>query len=351
MDLEEIMTKIDLHLDGEEPQNNELDKEIKLETIDNINPKENIQRVKFTDEENKQIDEFSDKIDLHNSNIILQYGSGAQKKITNFSEKTLEAVKGKDLGEIGNLLNNVVVELKSFDEDDEKGLMGFFKKQGNKLDRMKVKYQSAEKNIQEIVKSLENHQIVLLKDISMLDKMYDLNEDYFKELSMYIEAGNRKLKKTYEEDIPRLEIEAKKTNLPEDAQKVNDLSQMANRFDKKIHDLDLTRMVSLQMAPQIRMVQASNALMAEKIQTTLANTIPLWKNQMVLALGIAHSKQAIDAQNAVNEMTNKLLKSNADQLKINTIEIMTPFLNSQPTHTHTHRHSHTYRHTHTPWCL
>lgn len=320
MDLEEIMTKIDLHLDGEEPQNNELDKEIKLETIDNINPKENIQRVKFTDEENKQIDEFSDKINLHNSNIILQYGSGAQKKITNFSEKTLEAVKGKDLGEIGNLLNNVVVELKSFDEDDEKGLMGFFKKQGNKLDRMKVKYQSAEKNIQEIVKSLENHQIVLLKDISMLDKMYDLNEDYFKELSMYIEAGNRKLKKTYEEDIPRLEIEAKKTNLPEDAQKVNDLSQMANRFDKKIHDLDLTRMVSLQMAPQIRMVQASNALMAEKIQTTLANTIPLWKNQMVLALGIAHSKQAIDAQNAVNEMTNKLLKSNADQLKINTIE-------------------------------
>ncbi|MDO4594568.1 MAG: toxic anion resistance protein [Tissierellia bacterium] len=309
------MTKFDLQLDVADQE------DVRLKNIDTENVKEEFKRVTYTPEEEKQIEDFSHKIDLHNSNIILQYGVGAQKKITDFSEKTLDAVKGKDLGEIGQLLNNIVVELKSIDDDEEeKGIRGFFKKQANKFDQMKVKYQTAEKNVEQIVKSLENHQITLLKDISLLDQMYELNEDYFKELSMYIEAGNRKLKRCYEEELPELEKRAKETNFPEDAQKVNDLQQMANRFDKKLHDLDLTRMVSLQMAPQIRMVQASNALMAEKIQTTIANTIPLWKNQMVLSLGINHSKQAIKAQNQVNEMTNKLLKSNADQLKINTIE-------------------------------
>lgn len=278
------------------------------------------QKVSFSPEEEKQIDEFAEKIDLANSNIVLQYGSGAQKKISNFSEKTLETVKSKDLGEIGGLLDKVVVDIKSMEEEEPSGPFGFFKKQVNKLEQMKVKYQSAEKNIDDIAKTLENHQITLMKDISMLDQMYALNEDYYKELSMYIEAGNRKLQKTYQEEIPALEQVAKTSNLPMDAQKVNDMKAMANRFEKKLHDLDLTRMVSIQMAPQIRMVQSSNSIMAEKIQTTIVNTIPLWKNQMVLALGMNHTEQAIRAQERVTNLTNELLKSNADKLKQNTID-------------------------------
>jgi uncharacterized protein YaaN involved in tellurite resistance len=278
------------------------------------------QKVSFSPEEEKQIDEFAEKIDLANSNIVLQYGSGAQKKISNFSEKTLETVKSKDLGEIGGLLDKVVVDIKSMEEEEPSGPFGFFKKQVNKLEQMKVKYQSAEKNIDDIAKTLENHQITLMKDISMLDQMYALNEDYYKELSMYIEAGNRKLQKTYQEEIPALEQVARSSNLPMDAQKVNDMKAMANRFEKKLHDLDLTRMVSIQMAPQIRMVQSSNSIMAEKIQTTIVNTIPLWKNQMVLALGMNHTEQAIRAQERVTNLTNELLKSNADKLKQNTID-------------------------------
>lgn len=307
------MSDIELKLDGE-------DKDEKLELVLDENKEVQMGSVNFTPEEEKQIDEFSKKIDLANSNIVLQYGSGAQKKISNFSEKTLDTVRNKDLGEIGGLLDKLVVDIKSMDEEEASGPFAFFKKQTNKLESLKHRYESTEKNIDVITKTLEDHQITLMKDISMLDQMYELNEDYYKELSMYIEAGKRKLQRTYEEEIPALEQVAQKSNLPMDAQRVNDLRAMANRFEKKLHDLDLTRMVSIQMAPQIRMVQSSNSIMAEKIQTTIVNTIPLWKNQMVLALGMNHTEQAIRAQERVTNLTNELLKSNADKLKQNTID-------------------------------
>ena len=306
------MSDIKLRLDGE-------NEEVELKPVEYKEKIQIDQSIKFSPEEEKQIDDFSQKIDLEDSNIILQYGVGAQKKISNFSEKTLNTVKNKELGEIGGLLDKVVSEIKSMDQDDG-GMFGFFKKQKSKLENMKLKYQSTEKNIDEITKALDNHQITLLKDISLLDQMYELNEDYYKELSMYIEAGNRKLKRTFEKDIPALENTARISNLPMDAQKANDIKAQANRFEKKLHDLDLTRMVSMQMAPQIRMVQSSNSIMAEKIQTTIVNTIPLWKNQMVLALGMSHTEQAIRAQEAVTNLTNDLLKSNADKLKQNTID-------------------------------
>lgn len=307
------MSDIELRLDG-------LSEDDKLDTISEkeIDLVEN--KITFSPDEEKMIDEFSKKIDLEDTNIILQYGSGAQKKISNFSEKTLDTVKNKDLGEIGGLLDKLVVDIKSMDQEETSGPLGFFKKQVNKIDALKSKYQSAEKNIGDISKILENHQITLMKDISMLDQMYELNEDYYKEISMYIEAGNRKLMATYNEDIPALESKARESNLPLDAQKVNDLKAQANRFEKKLHDLDLTRMVSIQMAPQIRMVQSSNSIMAEKIQTTIVNTIPLWKNQMVLALGMNHTDQAIRTQKRVTDLTNDLLRKNADTLKQNTIE-------------------------------
>ena len=295
------MSDIKLTLDGanEDDKLEEVGKEIDL--VEN--------KITFSPEEDKMIEDFSQKIDLEDTNIILQYGSGAQKKISNFSEKTLDTVRNKDLGEIGGLLDKLVVDIKSMDAEESSGPLGFFKKQINKLDALKSKYQSAEKNISDISKILENHQITLMKDISMLDQMYDLNEEYYKEISMYIEAGNRKLMKTYKEDIPALESKARTSNLPLDAQKVNDLKSQANRFEKKLHDLDLTRMVSIQMAPQIRM-----------IQTTIVNTIPLWKNQMVLALGMNHTEQAIKTQQRVTDLTNNLLRKNADILKQNTIE-------------------------------
>lgn len=308
------MSDIKLTLDGADERDDKLDK-ITGETPDTI---EN--NIKFSDEEEKMIDEFSKKIDLEDTNIILQYGSGAQKKISNFSEKTLDTVRNKDLGQIGGLLDSVVNDIKHMDEEESSGPLGIFKKATNKISDLKTKYQSAEKNINEVAKTLENHQITLMKDISMLDQMYDLNEDYYKEISMYIEAGNRKLKDLYENGLPELESKARKSNLPLDAQKVNDLKSQANRFEKKLHDLDLTRMVSIQMAPQIRMVQSSNSIMAEKIQTTIVNTIPLWKNQMVLALGMNHTDQAIRTQQRVTDLTNELLRKNADSLKQNTIE-------------------------------
>lgn len=308
------MSDIELKLDGLEEDDEKLDKILKSEV-------ENVQnKVVFTEDEEKMIDEFSKKIDLENTNIILQYGSGAQKKISNFSEKTLDAVKDKDLGEIGKLLDEVVMDIKTMDEEESKGPLGFLKKQGNKIQNLKVKYQSTEKNINEVARSLENHQITLMKDISMLEQMYDLNEDYYKEISMYIEAGKRKLNDLYNTELPALEKVASESNLPLDAQKVNDLKAQANRFEKKLHDLDLTRMVSIQMAPQIRMVQSSNSIMAEKIQTTITTTIPLWKNQMVLALGMHHTDQAIRTQQMVTDLTNELLRKNADNLKQNTIE-------------------------------
>ena len=272
-------------------------------------------------EERRMVNDFAQQIDLGNSSMILQYGAGAQKKMADFSEAALNNVKTKDLGEIGDILSSVVVELKSFDqEEDDKSFMGFFKKSANRMTAMKTKYAKAESNINQICQVLEGHQIQLLKDVAMLDKMYELNKTYFKELSMYILAGKKKLEKTRREELPALISRSQKSNLPEDAQAVNDLSSLCNRFEKKLHDLELTRMISVQMAPQIRLVQGNDTLMAEKIQSTLVNTIPLWKSQMALALGVAHSTQAAKAQREVTNMTNELLKKNAATLKMATID-------------------------------
>ena len=275
----------------------------------------------LTVEEKKMVDEFASRIDLSKSNQILQYGVGAQKKIADFSETALNNVKTKDLGKIGEMLSDVVTELKGFDaEEEEKGFLGFFKKTSNKIEAMRVKYGKAEANINRICEALETHQIQLLKDIAMLDKMYDLNKTYFKELSMYILAGKNKLDKVQKEELPALMEKSVASGLPEDAQAVNDLTAIYNRFEKKIHDLELTRMISIQMAPQIRLVQGNDTMMAEKIQSTIVNTIPLWKSQMVLALGVTHSGQAAKAQREVTDITNELLRKNAETLKMATIE-------------------------------
>ena len=272
-------------------------------------------------EEKRMVEDFADKIDLTKSNLILQYGVGAQKKIADFSETALSNVKTKDLGEIGEMLSGVVMELRSFEVDEEeKGFLGLFKKTSNKLAAMKTKYDKAEVNVNKICQALQTHQIQLMKDVAMLDKMYDLNKTYFKELSMYILAGKKKLTQVQEEDLPRLIAQSERSGLPEDAQAVNDLMAVINRFEKKIHDLELTRMVSIQMAPQIRLVQGNDTIMAEKIQSTIVNTIPLWKSQMVLALGVAHSTQAAKAQREVTDMTNELLRKNAETLKLATVE-------------------------------
>ena len=251
----------------------------------------------LTEAERKMVDDFASKIELSNSNMILQYGVGAQKKVADFSETALSNVRTKDLGEIGDMLSGVVTELKNFEiEEDEKGLFGFFKKSSNKMTAMKAKYDKAESNVNKIVRVLENHQVQLLKDVAMLDKLYELNKVYFKELSMYVLAGKKKLAKVEQEELPALQEKAQKSGLPEDAQAVNDLAAQCNRFEKKIHDLELTRMISIQMAPQIRLVQSNDTMMSEKIQSTLVNTIPLWKSQMVLALGVAHSIEAAKSQ-------------------------------------------------------
>lgn len=275
----------------------------------------------LTPEEKKMVAGFAAKIDLRSSNAILQYGAGAQKKIADFSESALENVKTKDLGEVGDMLAGVVTELKSFDEEEEeKGIFGFFKKGGNKLANMKAKYDKAEVNVNKICDALEGHQIQLMKDIAMLDKMYELNTTYFKELSMYIAAGKKKLQDVATTELPELEAKAARSGLPEDAQAVNDLNALCNRFEKKIHDLELTRTISLQMAPQIRLVQSNDTVMSEKIQSTLVNTIPLWKSQMVLAIGVENSSRAAKAQREVTDMTNELLRKNAEKLKLATVE-------------------------------
>ena len=277
--------------------------------------------INLTPEEERQVADFAEKIDLRDSGLILQYGAGAQKKIADFSEAALDNVKSKDLGEVGQMLSQVVTELKGFEaEEEEKGFFGFFKKNAVRLEGVKAKYAKAEANINQICKVLQNHQIQLLKDIALMDKMYDLNTSYFKELTMYILAGKRKLSKVQEEELPVLLKRAADSGLPEDAQAANDLSSMCNRFEKKLHDLELTRMISIQMAPQIRLVQNNDTLMTEKIQSTLVNTIPLWKSQMVLAIGINHSEQAARAQREVSDMTNELLKKNAEVLKTATIQ-------------------------------
>ena len=274
----------------------------------------------LTDEEKKQVESFVEQIQLDNSNAILQYGASTQKKMSAFSEGTLEKVRSKDLGEIGDLLNGVVVELKGFDEEEEKGIMGFFKKKASKAQTLKLRYGKIEGSIDEICKKLEGHQVQLLKDSAMLDQLYELNKVYFRELTMYILAGKKKLEQEENEVIPALRKKAEMSGRQEDAQEVNDREALCNRFDKKIHDLELTRMVSLQMAPQIRMVQSSDVEMSEKIQSTLVNTIPLWKNQMIIALGVEHSRAAAEAQRKVSDLTNDLLKKNAEKLKVATVE-------------------------------
>ncbi len=275
----------------------------------------------LSEEEKAQVEAFSKQIDLTNSAVILQYGAGTQKKMADFSETALENVKAKDLGEVGELLSGVVTELKNFDEEESKGFLGIFKKTSNKIEAMKAKYAKAETNINEICKVLEGHQVQLLKDVAVLDKMYDLNLTYFKELSMYILAGKKKLEEVRENELKELVNKAQISGLPEDAQAAKDLDAMCNRFEKKIHDLELTRTISMQTAPQIRLVQSNDTLMVEKIQSTVVNTIPLWKSQMVLALGVEHSAQAAEAQRQVTDMTNELLKKNAEKLKMATVDV------------------------------
>jgi uncharacterized protein YaaN involved in tellurite resistance len=275
----------------------------------------------LTPEEQRAVDEFASKIELSNSSAIIQYGSGAQKKIADFSESALKNVRTKDLGEIGGLLTGVVTELRGFGADEDgKGFLGIFKRASNKLESLKAKYSKAETNVNKICTVLEDHQIQLLKDVAMLDKMYDMNQVYFKELTMYILAGKKKLAEVQATDVPRLTEKAKASGLPEDAQAANDLSAMCNRFEKKLYDLELTRMISIQMAPQIRIVQNNDTMMSDKIQSTLVNTIPLWKSQMVLALGVANSQRAAQAQGQVSDMTNELLRKNADALKMSSID-------------------------------
>lgn len=272
-------------------------------------------------EELRMVENFASQIDINNSNMILQYGAGAQKKMADFSESALNNVRTKDMGELGDMLSSVVMELKNFDaEEESKGFLGFFKKSSNKLEGMKVKYAKAETNVNNICQTMEGHQIQLLKDVALLDKLYELNKTYFKEISMYILAGKKKLESVKANELPTLVARAQQTGLPEDAQAVNDYNAMIDRFEKKIHDLELTRMISIQMAPQIRLIQNNDTLMAEKIQSTIVNTIPLWKSQMVLALGVAHSQQAANAQREVTNMTNELLRKNAETLKMATIE-------------------------------
>lgn len=283
--------------------------------------KEHESMIKLTDEEKKVVDEFSEKIDITSSNIVLSYGSSAQKKIATFSDAALDNVKAKDLGEVGEQITNLVTELKGFDIDDnDGGFLGFFKKKANKLTAFKAKYDTAEVNVNKISGTLENHQITLMKDIVMLDNLYKTNLDYHRELNMYIIAGKQKLDKERATTLVELKSKATSSGLAEDAQSANDFSQLCDNFEKKIHDLELTKMVSLQMAPQIRLVQNNDRIMAEKIQSTIVNTIPLWKSQMVLAMGMAHSTDAIRAQTEVTNMTNELLKHNADTLKMNTVE-------------------------------
>ena len=277
----------------------------------------------LTPEEQKMVNDFAEKIDITNSQMVLQYGAASQKKLSDFSETALSRVKTKDMGETGELITGLIAELQGFDATAEqpKGILGFFKKTGNNIEQLKTRYESADKNVERIKSQLEDHQVTLMKDIAMLDKMYEMNLVYFKELTMYILAGKKKLEQVRNTDLKAAQEKAQRTQLPEDAQAARDLSDLCDRFEKKLYDLELTRNVSIQMGPQIRLIQSNDTMMAEKIQTTIVNTIPLWKNQMVLALGIAHSQQAMQAERAVTDATNELLKKNAATLKQGTIDI------------------------------
>ena len=276
----------------------------------------------LTEAERKMVDEFSQKIDVTDSNLVLQYGAAAQKNIAAFSENALNNVKTKDLGEVGEALSSLVVELKHFEDDEEKkgGIFGFFQKKRNELEALKASYAKAEANVDKIVKVLEDHQVVLMKDIAMFDQMYDLNTKYYKELTMYIIAGKKRLEYLRANDLEQLRRKAQETGAQEDAQAYNDFANLCARFEKKLHDLELTRMISIQMGPQTRLLQNNDTQMLEKIQSSLVNTIPLWKSQTVLALGLEHGRQATAAQTAVTNMTNELLKKNADMLKMGTID-------------------------------
>ena len=288
-------------------------------------PEKKVEPVKIdesmlTEAERKMVDDFSKKIDIGDSQMVLQYGAAAQKSVASFSESALNAVRTKDLGEVGDTLSNLVVELKGFGEEEEKGgIFGFFKKTSNKLEVMKAQYGKAEANVEKIARSLEQHQVTLMKDIAMFDQMYELNLKYYKELTMYIIAGKKRLAEVQATQLEELRKKAEASGAAEDAQAYNDLAQMCNRFEKKLHDLELTRMVSIQMGPQTRMLQNNDTLMVEKIQSSLVNTIPLWKSQMVLALGLENSRKATAAQTAVTNATNELLKRNADMLKMGTV--------------------------------
>lgn len=282
-----------------------------------------LEQVQLTEDERKMVDEFSQKIDIADSAIVLQYGVACQKKIAEFSDTALEGVKTKDLGQTGDMITDLVTELKGFsvDAEDDGGFFGLFKKAGNKFTKLKARYDHAEVNIERIAGELEGHQNQLLVDIVMLDKMYEANLSYFKELTMYIMAGKQKLAHERSVTLVQMQEKAKLSGQAYDAQAANDFAALCDRFEKKLHDLELTRTISIQMAPQIRLIQNNNALMSEKIQSTINNTIPLWKNQMVLALGMAHSKQALEAQREVSNMTNELLRKNAEMLKTGTVEV------------------------------
>ena len=311
------MDDIVLSFDSNKKEELDLIKEDKVErsVIDSFDESS------LSESERKMVEDFSKEIDIGNSQLVLEYGAGVQKKMSDFSDSTLSVIRTKDLGEVGDMISNLVVELKGFDASDEdKGILGFFKRGSKKTQLMRANYDKAENNVNSIVKSLENQQVTLMKDISTLDQMYDLNKNYYKEVSMYILAGKKKLADIKNKELPALSEKARLSGLQEDAQNLNDLNNQIDRFEKKLHDLDLSRMISIQTAPQIRMVQNNNILMVEKIQSTIVNTIPLWKNQMVLALGVSHSNEAIRAQREVSNITNELLKKNADNLKMASIE-------------------------------
>ncbi len=303
-----------------EPFSKETKEEVSVEETGISEVQREMESLRLTDAEKKMVQDFASKIDLKNTGMVLQYGAGAQKKIADFSESALENVRSKDLGEVGDLLTDVVSQLKCFDEEEKKGIFGIFKKAGNNIEAMKTKYAKAENNVNTMVEVLEGHQVQLMKDTAMLDKMYEINKNYFKELNMYILAGKEKMERVQKTELPQLMEKAQKSGLAQDAQEVSDMKSMLERFEKKIHDLELTKTISLQMAPQIRLIQNNDTVMAEKIQSTLVNTIPLWKSQMVLALGMNRSAEAARAQQAVTDVTNELLKKNAAILHQSTVE-------------------------------
>ena len=294
-----------------------------LEKKEEVIPKKQTQKEEvpvLTPEEQKMVNDFATKIDIENTNQILQYGAGTQKKMADFSDTALENVKTQDLGEIGELISNVVGELKDFDVQEEGKFFGFFRKQTSKIENLKNKYDKAQVNVEKITDSLQQHQVRLMKDSAMLDKMYEQNLNYFKELTMYILAGKKKLEETRNGKLAEMKNKAALSGLPEDAQAARDLDEKCSRFEKKLHDLELTRTIAMQTAPQIRLIQNNDTVMVEKIQTTIVNTIPLWKSQMVLALGIAHSAEAAQAQRQVTDITNELLRKNAETLHMATVE-------------------------------